>query len=297
MAGRPLLVTGVPRSGNTWLARLLAAAPGTALAGREPMNPRGRQYGLGGTLHGWTRLVEPSPRQARALRLAYRGWNPWVYSRYGSRQWAAPLPGTRLIVKDPFAMLSLPAVVRATGAIPLLVYRHPGAVLTSYRRMGWQPDLDELAGIVAEVRGTAADPTPASRLPDLPGAGDASTSEAMGLFWSALHELALADAADSGVVVVSHSEVARGGVPAGTALARRLGLSWSDAMTALMESGSTGAPATDDRLHNLDRPPASVAEEWRSHLSREDLAAIEAVAAGTLDRLEAVRLDLTTSPR
>ena len=46
----PILVTGVPRSGNTWLARLLATSPGTAMAGREPMNPRGRQYALGGTL-------------------------------------------------------------------------------------------------------------------------------------------------------------------------------------------------------------------------------------------------------
>ena len=28
--GEPILVTGVPRSGTTWLARLLAGSPGTA---------------------------------------------------------------------------------------------------------------------------------------------------------------------------------------------------------------------------------------------------------------------------
>ena len=59
--GRPILVTGVPRSGTTWLARLLAGSPGTALAGREPMNPRGRQYALGGTLTGWARLSDLTP--------------------------------------------------------------------------------------------------------------------------------------------------------------------------------------------------------------------------------------------
>ena len=91
---RPILVTGVPRSGTTWLARLLALSPATALAGREPMNPRGRQYALGGSLDGWARLTDPSPYQRFLLRSAYRGWNPMVYSRFGTRQWAGPLPQT-----------------------------------------------------------------------------------------------------------------------------------------------------------------------------------------------------------
>ena len=72
----PILVTGVPRSGNTWLARLLARSPGTALAGREPMNPRGRQYALGKTLHGWTRLTEPTTRQRFLLRTRLPGLEP-----------------------------------------------------------------------------------------------------------------------------------------------------------------------------------------------------------------------------
>ena len=147
----PILVTGVPRSGTTWLARVLATADRVALAGREPMNPRGKQYALAHTLGGWTRLEDPSSRQRWALRTAYRGLNPWLYSRYGRRQWAAPLPWTRLVVKDPFAMLSLPAVVSVTGARAVFLYRHPGAVLASYRRMGWRPDLDELRPLVERL--------------------------------------------------------------------------------------------------------------------------------------------------
>ena len=37
------------------------------------MNPRGKQYALGGTLDGWTRLTDPTPRQRLLLRAAYRG--------------------------------------------------------------------------------------------------------------------------------------------------------------------------------------------------------------------------------
>jgi hypothetical protein len=286
--GQPILVTGVPRSGTTWLARLLAGSPGTALAGREPMNPRGRQYALGGTVAGWARLTDLTPRQRRLLRSAYRGWNPWVYSRFGTRQWAGPLPRTRLVVKDPFAMLSLPSVVRATGALPVLVYRHPGAVLASYRRMQWQPDLEELAAIVADVRagGSGQD------LPDLPRRGEASPAEEMGLFWSVLHELALADAERSGVVVVSHSELATGGVVAGSTLAERLGLRWSPAMAEELSNEAPSAPVRTEQLHNFDRAPAAVAEEWRAKLTSLDIERIEAVTERTRARLESDRIAL-----
>jgi hypothetical protein len=287
----PILVTGVPRSGTTWLARLLAQSPGTALAGREPMNPRGRQYALGGTLHGWARLTEPTSRQRRLLRAAYRGWNPMVYSRFGTRQWAGPLPWTRVVVKDPYALLSMPAVVAATGATPVLVYRHPGAVLASYRRVGWQPRFDEVASIVGEEKGEQAKAL-GLELPEGPVGNEPVSARDMGAFWSVLHELALADAASSGAVVVSHAELAAGGEEAGRALADRLRLRWSAAMAAELTKESSQA-TVGARLHNFDRAPAAVAEEWRTQLEDGETDAIEQVSAATLAKVEAARFRLT----
>lgn len=285
---QPVLVTGVPRSGTTWLARLLATAPGTVLAGREPMNPRGRQYGLGRSLHGWTNLLDPTARQDRALRLAYRGLNPWVYSRYGRRQWAGPLPRSRMIVKDPFAMLSMPAIVGVTGAVPVLVYRHPGAVLASYRRMGWEPDLEEIAPVVRTYRARLG-----VEIADLPHVGDVSPAEAMGRFWGALHEMALADADTvPGLTVVSHEELAGGGPAAGRRLLGRLGLDWStEAETELTRES---APATAPRgLHDFDRSPAAVAAQWRGRLEPAEIAAIESTTEAVRGRLERARIPLT----
>lgn len=285
--GRPILVTGVPRSGTTWLARWLAYAPGTALAGREPMNPRGRQYALAGTVDGWARITEPTPRQRRALKLAYRGLNPLVYSRYGARQWAGPLPWTRLVVKDPFAMMSIPAIVEVTGATPVLVYRHPGAVLASYRRMNWQPDLAELADIVAHARSRDG-----LDLPDLPAPGEATPAEEMGLFWSVLHDLALAGRTpETSLVVVSHSALAQGGTPSGRRLAEAVGLGWSQQMDAELSKESGQTPAADPtKLHNFDRSPAAVADEWRAKLTDQEIGEIEQVSAATLARLDSLRL-------
>ena len=285
----PILVTGTPRSGTTWLARLLAKSPGTALAGREPMNPHGRQYALGKTLDAWPRLTDLTRRQRFLLRAAYRGWNPFVYSRFGSRQWAGPLPGTRLVVKDPYAMLSMPAVVRATGAVPVLVYRHPGAILASYRRMKWRPRIDEIARIVA----TASASDTGLALPEIPAPGEVSFAEEMGIFWSVVHEFALADAAPSGCLIVSHTELATGGVDAGRALAALLGLDWPPAMTAEFAKESAAGPADPDQLHNFDRAPAAVAEEWRSKLNEEETARIEQVTAQTLEKVQAARFRLS----
>jgi hypothetical protein len=290
---QPILVTGVPRSGTTWLARLLAQSPGTALAGREPMNPRRGQYALGGTLDGWARLTALSDRQRFLLRAAYRGWNPWVYSKFGIRQWAGPLPRTRVIVKDPYALLSMPAVAAATGAVPVLVYRHPGAVLASFRRVTWAPRLDEVAAIAGrpEVTGLGL------ALPEVLPASDPITAEEMGVFWSVLHELALADATAAGALVVSHAELASGGEAAGRVLADRLGLLWSPAMTEELtkESSGSGSPNAVmlSRLHNFDRAPAAVAEEWRSKLSDGETHAIERVSADTLAKVEAARFRLS----
>lgn len=272
---RPLLVTGVPRSGTTWLARLLATAPGTALAGREPMNPRGRQYALGGTLDGWTRLREPTPGQVRRLRAAYRGLNPWVYSRYGTRQYAAALPGTRLVVKDPCALLAIAPVAEITGAVPVLVYRHPGAVLASFRRMGWRPRTDEVRAL----------------LPDLAPSDDPA-AELAG-FWAALHTAALEDLRQvPGALVVSHAELAHSGAAGGARLFASLGLRPSARTAAELTKQGSRVKVAAGQLHDFDRAPAAVAEAWRKELPASDLDTVERIAGPTLAALELRRLQL-----
>lgn len=286
---RSILVTGMPRSGTTWLARLLSCAPHTALAGREPMNPRGNQFALGHTLTGWARVSIFTPQQQRTLRLAYRGLAPGAYSRYGHRQWAAPLPTTRLVVKDPFAMLSLPAVVKVTGARPVLIYRHPGAVLSSYRRMGWTPDLDEIAPLVAvDSAGPEAGPL----------SGCEAAAE-MARFWVALNRAALADLRDiPDAVIVSHEEVALGGNDAIASLFDLCGLLWNASVERAIErSGSVPAASTKPppakRLHDFSRSSLQVAHAWREEVSFEELQTLEHIAGGMLRDLEAARTSLT----
>ena len=266
----PLLVTGVPRSGTTWLARSLASSPGTAMPGREPMNPRGRQLALGGTVQGWVRLDSLDRRQARILRRIYRGMEPRALSRYGIRQYAALTPWTRIIVKDPFALLSLPAVVAATGAEPVLLYRHPAAVLVSYRRMGWTADIDEIAALGAH----------------LPDRRDEVTD--MAAFWSYCNTSALDGLSQlGGGTVVSHEDLVRGGPLALAALMHHLGLDGS-----VLANAPTSEHVRREGLHDFRRSPEDVLGGWRALLSDREIAELEARTEPTSRRLAARRLRL-----
>ncbi|WP_114908068.1 sulfotransferase [Ornithinimicrobium murale] len=274
MKPQPILVTGMPRSGTTWLARELARSPQAALTGREPMNPRGRQYALGGTLSGWTRLTTPTQRQKFLLRQAFAGLNPWVYSRYGYHQWWAPLPWVRVIVKDPFAMLSLPAITETTDARVVLVYRHPGAVLASFRRIGWAPDPEEVRKLenLSSPVGALAQPETDLHL--------------IARMWTVLHQLALEDL-DGPVdgIVVSHEKLACGGYVGLHHLRTRLGLALPG------ERPEAEAPAQGDmtpdsgRLHNLDRDPKTVARAWRDTIQPGELAWLEDTCGSLLANL------------
>lgn len=282
----PVLVTGMPRSGTTWVARQLAWARGTALAGREPMNPRPSQHALGGTLTRWTKLEEPTARQRRLLRAAYQGWDPRVYSRYGYRQWAAAWPSVRVVVKDPFALLSLPTVVEITGALPVVVFRHPGAILASFRRMNWSPDPEEVTHLEAlseELEDSSAAPASQSVTTDV---------QLVARMWAVLYRLALADIPRlPQVLVISHAELAAGSQSSLRVLHQLCGLPLHRETSAAGTS-VTEHKADSARLHNFDRDPQQVADAWRDQVHKDEVDALEAMVAPVWESLHHHRTDL-----
>jgi hypothetical protein len=214
-----------------------------------------------------------------------------VYGRYGHRQWAAPWPTTRIVVKDPFAVMSLAAVVAATAAVPVLVYRHPAAVLTSYRRMGWLPDVAEVSAVVSG----RVDVTPA------PEGVAEDDVRAMAWFWSTLNSVALSDLTTvETAVVVSHEELAAGGRDALRVLFDACDVAWSadeareSTRTPVEPSLSRShAEVSEKVLHRLDRPSDEVANAWRSHIEDRELDVLGELAGPTFAALQAARLPVT----
>jgi hypothetical protein len=200
-----------------------------------------------------------------------------MFSRYGSRQWAAPLPSTRIIMKDPFAVLSLRALSAVTNTVPVLLYRHPAAVLASYRRMGWTADTDEMTALGA--------PAPT-------GPGDLAAMAAM---WGWCHQVALADLeAVPEAVIVSHQALTNGAEAAHAVLCDRLGLGLAPALTDT--SAGTSSQRRDGVLHDFDRTAAAVATGWRERVAPDEIDQIESMVATVWSELESRQLRFPTAP-
>jgi hypothetical protein len=262
-------VTGVPRSGTTWLARLLAASPHTSMPGREPMNPRGRQFALGGAIDAWVRRETFPPHEAAVLRRCYAGREPRTFSRFGIHQWAAPLPTTRVIIKDPFAVLSIAAVHDVAGALPVLLYRHPVAVLASYRRMGWTADTDEMVAL--------GGPKPA----------DDGDLAAMAAMWSWCHEIALRDldriAHGALGIVVSHHAMTVGGAAAHRELCAHLAF---EPPPGARIAGTSARARRRGVLHDFDRTTDAIEEGWREEVSDDEVSTMDEMVAPIWAELE-----------
>lgn len=236
-------------------------------------NPTGKQYALGGTIDGWTHLTEPTRRQRRALRLAYSGLHPLLLSKYGYRQWRAVRPTARIVVKDPFAVLSLRAITAVTAATPVIVVRHPGAILVSYRRMGWRPDVDELAPLAQRL---IKQPSAYEFLPP-PPAADLDSVESMAWFWNFIYSIALGDSrALPNSIIADHGHISSD-LAALHNLRQTLGLSAPpDRPKSEVSRRQARRQAADPKaLHNFNRESSQVAEEWNDQLTAEERDRIE----------------------
>lgn len=136
-AGPPILVTGIYRSGTTWVGAMLAPAGLWAL--HEPFNPN---QGLWDAELAYARPDRPRPEIDALVGGLLRGRHRRVLRLPNAGRWFTPLrllplEPRRVLVKDPSAALLVEYLVRRHGARALVVWRHPGAVVASFLRLGW----------------------------------------------------------------------------------------------------------------------------------------------------------------
>lgn len=154
-SGPPILVTGMYRSGTTWVGAMLAT-PGVWHV-HEPFNPhqglwdRELEYAVPGEGRpDIDRFVAKilSGRHRRALRMPH------------SHRWFLPirlLPQrpSRVLIKDPSAALLGEYLTRRHGMRTLVLFRHPAAVAQSVVRLGWPTG--RLVGSLLESERLVAD--------------------------------------------------------------------------------------------------------------------------------------------
>lgn len=295
----PILVTGMPRSGTTWVATMLASARRTTYI-NEPLNPQhppGRSPGVLNVdvtdrFQYITDANDETYREAYAQLLALRyriglelrvNHTPSDIARAAAtagRFARGRLASRRPLIADPFAVLSAQWFAHRLGCKVVIVVRRPEAVVSSRKRLGWTYDPRTLRSqplLDAELL------TPLER--EHPGMFDPHDGvvDQGAQLWAVLHlGIARIRRAVPEVLVVRHEDLSRDPVAGFRALAEQLGLPFQPRMErAVRRATSADNPselATRDP-HRTRLNSAANLDNWRSRLSAGEVERIRRITA------------------
>ena len=303
----PILVTGAPRSGSTWLGNVLSLAPNVGFV-HEPFNQHcSRGLCRAGFPHSFVHVTEAN--EARYLA-PMRDTLAWRFSP-GSELRAIPARatprppralarlvrdyayfeqmhrrGARMIVKDPIALFSADWIARRFGARVVVLVRHPAGFVASMRAAGFvmnfqafrrQPSLMEgrLAPFADEIR-AAAEPSP--------------SIEANTLLWRILHHhIALLAEEHPDWIFVRHEDLSRDPMGAFPPLFAALGLPYTQGVADGLAQFTSDQPALGrfsifgTRRRTMRSSEASI-HAFRSRLAPDEIATIRRLAAPLWER-------------
>jgi hypothetical protein len=309
-AQAPILVTGAPRSGSTWLGNVLSLAPNVGFV-HEPFN---QHCSLGlcraGFPHSFVHVTEAN--EARYLA-PMRDTLAWRFSP-GSELRAIPTRatprppralarllrdyayfeqmrrrGARMIVKDPIALFSADWLARRFGAKVVVLVRHPAGFVASMRAAGFvmnfqafrrQPSLMEgrLAPFADEIR-AATEPSP--------------SIEANTLLWRILHHhIALLADEHPDWIFVRHEDLSRDPLGAFPPLFAKLGLPYTPAVADGLAQFTSDQPALGrfsifgTKRRTMRSSEASI-HAFRNRLAPDEIATIRRLAAPLSERFYA----------
>lgn len=162
----PVLVTGMMRSGTTWVGRMLCAGGGLSYIS-EPLNPHHPGIFRLPVTYNYTYIsseneqaflptfrdaVDLRPRPFRELASVrgladVRRVGLTTFEMLRGRVTRRPV-----LFKDPHALFSAPWFADRLGCRVVVCVRHPAAVVSSHVRLGWRPPLAQLRAQPALMR-------------------------------------------------------------------------------------------------------------------------------------------------
>jgi Sulfotransferase family len=293
----PILVTGMHRAGTTWVGRMLGASGQTVYI-HEPLNPLHAPGIFGRRIDRFYHLVTPQnehellPAYADTLAYRYRLRQQLRVTRSAEAAWGAAkdlsrftrgrLLQLRPLLKDPFAVFSIPWFVRRLGADVVVVMRHPLANVSSLKRLGWTFDPGEILLQDVPQGDRLAEYRRASReLPsdDIIGQG--------ALLWSAIASLVLEDSRElRSLRVVRHEALAGDALGEFSTLYEELGLTLNHkAMRRIARASSDSNPreARIEKFRRTSLNSRASLGNWAPRLTRDEVDRIYKLTRSQLD--------------
>jgi hypothetical protein len=289
----PILVTGAHRSGTTWVGKMLCAG-GQAAYISEPLNVLHRPGVMGAPVTRWYTTISaeneagylPALRRTLALRYNFGAELRALRSRHdllrmGRDGWvfaSGRLLRRRPLLKDPFAVFSIPWFVERLNCRVVVTVRHPAAFASSLKRLEWPFQMEDLLaqpvlmdGLLAPYRVQMESMSPEDLL------GRAS------LLWNLIYaSVEVFRKEHPEIIVVRHEDLSREPAAGYRALYAALGLDFTPrAERAILHSSSAENPGEVSRaaVHSVRLDSRANLDNWKRRLSADEIARVRELTA------------------
>lgn len=259
---QPLVVTGLPRSGTSWVGKMLEAGDRHVYV-NEPLNPSHPPGGSPGVLaaeveHYFQYISEESEAVwgrafERTLDLRYglaaelrRNRRPYDLARaarYATSFTVGRLRGRQALVDDPYAIFAVPWLVERFAVAAVVLVREPVAFVGSWRALGWQVDTAELLAQPRLMRDLLE--AHRAELTRLAGSDDWLGSACA--LWRATYAAVDTFADHPRVHVVRHEDLAAEPLQGFSRLYEVLGIPWTRSAETTIRDATSGTSSSTSR--------------------------------------------------
>ena len=287
MTNQPLLVTGAHRTGTTWVGKMLSAG-GYAYVS-EPLNVLHRLGVMGAPVRRWYQYITreneaeylPAFQKTLALRYGLSAELKSLRSRKDFLRMGRDL-GIFLrgriarqpaLLKDPFAVFSIPWFVERLDCRVVVTVRHPAAFASSLKKLNWPFDFKDLLDQPLLMR-DHLEPFRADMERTRPDDILGQAALLWRMVYRVVHEYA---ARDSSIVIARHEDLSRDPVAGFARVFESLGLAYPARVqeTIRKSSGSENPIELSSRkVHSVKLDSRANLENWKKRLSADEAARV-----------------------
>ncbi|HQU35877.1 MAG TPA: sulfotransferase [Anaerolineales bacterium] len=287
---QPILVTGAHRSGTTWVGKMRAGSQVAYIS--EPLNVLHRPGVLRAKVKHWYQYIcddneaEYLAPFEELLDYRYHTWSEIKslrslkdFLRMGRDFkifYDALEHGQRALLKDPFAVFSMPWFAKRFDFKIVVTVRHPAAFASSLKRLGWNFDFNDLLDQPLLMR---------DHLEPYRGQMQAIKADDVigqaGLLWTMIYRAVHSQGQlNRHLILVRHEDLSRDPVNGFRDLYAALGLDFTPhAEEKIRTSSSSDNPAELSRrkTHSVKMDSRASVDTWRSKLSPDEINRIREI--------------------
>jgi hypothetical protein len=291
MSKQPILVTGTHRSGTSWVGKILCASSEAAYIS-EPLNLWHRPGVMRKPVSGWyTYITEENeagylPAFHETLQFRYhlgaeiasiKSWHDLLRMlRDGSNFLWGKVMNKRPLLKDPFAVFSIPWFVERLNCQVVVVVRHPLAFVSSLKRLGWDFNFYDLLEQPLLMR-DCLNPYRAEILAVQQTPDDVIAQGS--LLWKLIYQIAFdCQKQTPGITFTRHEDLSMEPVEGFRRLYDILGLHYSSKVEkAIFESSSSENPKelSKGKAHGTRLDSRSNLGNWKRRLTADEIVRIQ----------------------